>query len=102
MEESIFDLFESNLTNPLTLHWSSSCEKVAVKDFVYAGELITIEKHTGTQIVALYILTRSSLIWSIDVKYKNPVRAMSILHLRNPRLLKIERPSITLYYINYE
>jgi len=100
MEKSIFDIFESNLPNPITFHWSSYCGKVT--DAIYKGELITIEKHTGANMVALYTLTGNSLICSIDSKHENPVKAVSILHLRNPRLLKLEHLNINLYYINYE
>jgi len=100
MEKSIFDIFESNLLNPITFHWSSYCGKVT--DVTYKGELITIEKHTGANVVALYTLTRNSLICSINSKHENPAKAASILYLRNPRLSKLEHLNTNLYYISYE
>eukprot|EP00826_Nyctotherus_ovalis_P024649 TRINITY_DN1902_c0_g1_i5.p1 TRINITY_DN1902_c0_g1~~TRINITY_DN1902_c0_g1_i5.p1 ORF type:complete len:103 (+),score=14.59 TRINITY_DN1902_c0_g1_i5:125-433(+) len=97
MEESVFDVFESLQEKPCYLYWFSCLKPVPVHDFLYASELLTIDKSTGTFNKGFYVLTRSSLIRSVDLAFKNPVDALAILRLRNPRVFKIERPSLNLY-----
>lgn len=97
LNKSVFDYFEAKRGEPFCFSWQPRHESVSVSHCLYSGNLITIEKSTNVRRVEFYQLTAKALIRTRDEDSASPVEATSTLALRNPRVVRVARPSLKLY-----
>jgi len=98
MLRSLFNEYERKQQDPILFKWVPHFEPIFVpsEEYLYAGELITVEKFNETQRNGYYVLTLKKLIELNDVEFKNPVNATFVLNLRHPRVIKVSKPELGL------
>ena len=100
MNNSLFDSFEFREVNPIYLKWEPIKEsfKIDPEEVLYKEFLVTIEGKEQNSIRRLYTLTKNSLIESEKEISGNEFKYTSILKLRNPRVLKIQRIDVESFF----
>lgn len=99
LESSIFNTYEERQKTPLELRWQQSLRPIRLSknEFLYEGELQTLDAKFMVPIIKTYILSFTKLINHIGKTKDGLINSAAILPLRNPRLKKSLNSSLKLY-----
>ena len=101
--KSFFDIYQHSCHNATLFEWMQIHSHIMIspKEFIYMGELITLEGADKIPRTSNYVLTNNSLINTNETVYKDQINAFAILPISNPKLSKKENRTLNLYFHYY-
>lgn len=90
--DMFFVAYESMQVSPQLFQWTyePKCLTIPPEEFLYMGELVTLDEATKEHHKKAYILTKRFLYKCADSCLKSPFSVVSKMELRNPNVKKVE------------